>query len=403
MINIEEALRLVVAHSPPLPTIEVCPIESVGMVLAEDVAADVDSPPHDKALVDGFAVRTYDIEQLGPSSGLQLIEQVIAGDVPTKTVTPGTTSQIMTGAPIPDGADAMIMVENTAVQNGLVHFEVSKLTPGQAIMPRASSFAKGDIVLKRGSLIRPIEVGLLCEVGRERVRCYRRANVAVLPTGEELVPATQLPSSGQIRNSNGPMLSSLVATCGCPVNSIDVARDNPADLREKIEQGLDSDILVLSGGVSAGVRDLVPPTLESVGVQCVFHKVSLKPGKPIWFGVREASAHRTLVFGLPGNPVSALVCFELFVTTAMRCLAGRAAHADWQPVRLASPFQTRGNRPTFWPATWQREAGRSFATPLKWQGSADILSISQADCFIYFEHCPREYHQGAKLQAIKIR
>lgn len=396
MIEINEALALVESHSQPIGTETRATADSVGYVLAEDIEADINSPPHDKALVDGFAIRAADWNQ-----ELQLIEQVIAGQVPSKTVEAGTASQIMTGAPIPDGADAMVMVEDCVLESGVVRIG-REAKSGQHIMPRATSFARGDVVLSKGTSIRPIEVGLLSEVGRDQVMCFRKPRVAVLPTGEELVYATDRPAPGQIRNSNGPMLAARVNAAGCSVDQINVARDNIDDLRAKIEQGLKSDILILSGGVSAGVRDLVPPTLESLGVKKVFHKVKLKPGKPIWFGIYEGADQRTLVFGLPGNPVSSLVCFELFVHSAIRWLSGSTTHVPKQLVQLGEDLRISGDRPVFYPAATYMEDGQLFAKPIAWKGSSDMLTISQADCLIFLASGERTYAKGEVLSAITI-
>jgi len=396
MIEIDEAIEKIAAECE-LVDPQPCPtIESLGRVLAEDITADVDSPPHDKSIVDGFAMRVADA-----GKRLRLIEQVVAGEVPKLSVEPGTTSQVMTGAPIPDGAEAMVMVEDIE-QDGDSILVPAEVKLGQMIMPRAKTFAQGDVVLRRGTRIRPIEVGLLGEVGRTTIRTYRRPTMAILPTGDELVPCDQKPSAGQIRNSNGPMLESRARMADCEVNTLGIGGDNEQDLTSKIEQGLESDIFILSGGVSAGVRDLVPATLRSQGVREVFHKVRLKPGKPIWFGVREVADRKTLVFGLPGNPISSLVCFELFVQLAIRLLTAQSKDIERQPVRLAKDYELRGNRPTFYPARSYRDQGRTFAEPLDWRGSADMLTVAQADCLIYFDATKKTYKAGEKLEALPL-
>jgi molybdopterin molybdotransferase len=396
MIEIDQALSLVLSKCDSVSTHQRPVAEAVGYVLAENICADVDSPPHDKSLVDGFAIRVDDADK-----ELQLLEQVVAGAVPTLKIEPGTTSQVMTGAPIPEGTEAMVMVENAEQEGDLVRIS-GKVEASQFIMPRATTFAQDDIVLAMGTRIRPIEVGLLCEVGRDEVICGSKPKIAVLPTGDELVDCSLVPGPGQIRNSNGPMLEARVSNTGCEVISLGVGRDAQAELRSKIEQGLAADILLLSGGVSAGVRDLVPATLSSLGVEEVFHKVRLKPGKPLWFGTRTKDGSTTLVFGLPGNPVSSLVCLELFVLPAIRVLSGDSPHVEMLPVRLAEPFQQRGNRPTYYPGKTYREEGRTFVRPLPWQGSADMLTISRADCLIYFMPGDGKYQVGDKLMALPL-
>jgi molybdenum cofactor synthesis domain-containing protein len=225
---------------------------------------------------------------------------------------------------------------------------------GQNIMRRGASLTSGQIVLEPGKRIRAIEVGLLAEVGRSLVLVNKWPSVAVLATGNELVDRCEQPGAGQIRNSNGPLLKALAAQAGADAyEAMGPARDNVEDLARCIEPGLRHDVLLLSGGVSAGVLDLVPQVLAELGVGQVFHKVNLKPGKPLWFGVKEHahSASRTLVFGLPGNPVSTLVCFELFVRPAIEKLSsGEPKGLARVTATLTHDHQQRGERPTYWPA-----------------------------------------------------
>ena len=394
MLEVEEALQRVLAQPLKLPTERRRVEHSVGYALAEDILADVDSPPHDKALVDGYAVRIADVD-----NELQVLEQVVAGAVPKKPLEPGFTSQVMTGAPIPSGTEAMVMIEATERIGDTVRVS-GRVDPGQHVMRRGTTFSRDDVVLGEGKVIRPIEVGLLCEVGRDQVLCVSKPRIAILPTGDELVPAVEVPGAGQIRNSNGPMLEARARSAGCDVLSLGVGRDDETKLRSLVERGLDADILILSGGVSAGVRDLVPGVLNSLEVEEVFHKVRLKPGKPVWFGVREGDRHRTAVFGLPGNPVSSLVCFELLVQPLINKLSGLPSDIERIPVRLAEEFQQRGNRPTYWPGESYREGGRQFVRPLPWKGSADMLTVSRANCLIHFEAGDREYKVGEKLWAL---
>lgn len=401
LLSIQQALELIAQNTAVLPAEHQPVLQALGRILAEDVPADVDSPPHDKALVDGFAVRLEDLST-PESAELRIVEQITAGDLPTRAIEKGETSAVMTGAPIPPHADAMVMVEDTQVQDDRMRYHGPPLVAGQHIMRRATTFGSGETVLRRGATIRAIEVGLLCEVGRHRVHCVRTPRVAVLPTGEELVPVSQIPGPGAIRNSNGPMLAALAQSTGCEVQLLDPVGDHVDALRAAIEMGLQYDVLILSGGVSAGTRDLVPPTLVSLGVQEIFHKVALKPGKPLWFGKWTDANASCLVFGLPGNPISSLACFKLFVRHAIRRLGGNPGATEWCPVRLASDFTARGQRPTLWPATWSRVEGRLLAEPLPWRGSADMLTVSQADCFVFFPECPQDYAAGTKLQAIAI-
>lgn len=400
MIEIEEALRLVLSRSRARPTVSLPNQLAVGRVLAEDIRSDVDSPPHDKSLVDGFAVRLEDARAGEP---LRILELVVAGQQPTQPLSERTATQIMTGAPVPVGTQAVVMVEQTeAIDETTVRIVNADPKPGQGIMPRATSFSRNEIVLKRGHVIRPLEVGLLCEVGVDQVRCFARPRVAVLPTGDELVACSQVPGPGQIRNSNGPMLEACVADLGCETVSLGVGRDDESLLRGQIAQGLDADVLVLSGGVSAGVRDLVPAALKSLGVVEVFHKVRLKPGKPLWFGCRESDGNRSLVFGLPGNPVSSFVCFLLFVRPAIQQLSGHSYVSDLLPARLTRAFRTRGNRPTYYPGDWCLSEGQTVVAPLNWRGSSDIRSLTAANCLIAFPSDERELPAGEMVDIFPL-
>lgn len=399
MINVAEALELVVNRAGAKRPQTVALQQALGLVLAEEVTSDIDSPPHDKSLVDGYAVLAVDA-QATPVE-LTVIEEVAAGATPTQPVTSGTATRIMTGAPIPDGADAIVMVEQTetvASRPATVRLLEQRVSGGQHIMRRATSLRRGDVVLSQGVLVRPIEVGLLAEVGRAEVAVTPRPTVAVLSTGNELVPVGEVPAAGQIRNSNGPMLVALVEQAGGRHIDLGIGRDDPEVLTRLIARGLEADVLVLSGGVSAGVLDLVPGVLASLGVEQVFHKVDLKPGKPIWFGALADPAGEKLVFGLPGNPVSSLVCFELFVRPAIARLAGRQAdRLATQTARLMNSHQHRGDRPTYFPARLCPGAGPRQVELLAWKGSADLRTLSSADCLAYFPRGERAYQAGDEI------
>ena len=294
--------------------------DALGLVLGESATSDVDSPPHDKSMVDGYAVVAADLSE--PGRTLDVIEEITAGMIPTRPLEPGSAARIMTGAPIPEGADAVVMIERTELRTGAdgasrVQIREQAVPVGQNILPQATSLRRGEQVVLAGDVLRPIEIGVLAEIGYAQVQAIPRPVVGVLATGDELVPAGESPGAAKIRNSNGPLLAALVETAGgCP-RDLGIARDSISSLSERIAKGLKGDVLLLSGGVSAGVLDLVPKVFQELGVRQVFHKVSVKPGKPVWFGVRSEAGRPTLVFGLPGNPVSSLVCFELFVRPAL--------------------------------------------------------------------------------------
>jgi molybdopterin molybdotransferase len=277
------------------------------------------------------------------------------------------------------------------------------LESGRNVMRQGTSLKRQEVVLTRGQPIRAIEVGLLCEVGRSRLEVIPPASVAVLATGDELVPADTFPRPGQIRNSNGPMLAGLVRQVGGSETLLGVARDERSHLEQLVRQGLQHDCLLLSGGVSAGLLDLVPWVLTELGVRQVFHHVRLKPGKPLWFGVLPGEGRQTLVFGLPGNPVSSLVCFWLFVRPALMRMMGRSVTcAATRHARLATAFRHRGDRPTYHPARSGEGLHGPEARLLSWKGSADLFTLTAADCLVFFPQGDRAYDAGDLVEVLEL-
>lgn len=400
MIDIDEALARVLAACVPLAPRRFTVSYAIGLCLAEDVASDIDSPPHDKALVDGYAVRAEDVSRLPVT--LHVIEQITAGENPRRQVGPKEATRIMTGAPVPEGAEGVVMLEVTTADDAQseVRIESGDFKPGQNVLSRGASMRRGEVVLRRGSVIRPVEVGVLSELGRSEVQCLPPPTVAVIPTGDEIVPVEATPGPGQIRNSNGPMLVAQANLAGGVARQVGVGRDNKAQLRALLAEGLQSDVLVISGGVSAGIHDLVPASLAELGVKEIFHKIRLKPGKPLWFGVKE----KTLVFGLPGNPVASYVCFELFVRPAMRSLMGLPQ--DTTPrlrLPISTDFSHRGDRPTFFPARVENVEVEQRVTPLNWHGSSDLRTLVAANAFIQFPAGEKFYPAGALVDVVNIR
>jgi molybdopterin molybdotransferase len=269
--------------------------------------------------------------------------------------------------------------------------------------------AAGAVVVRTGTVLRPVEIGILAEAGRAEVSVIRRPSLAILATGDELVPAHQRLAAGQIRNSNGPLLVAAGESTGAEATDLGIARDNMDALRERIRAGLAADVLVLSGGVSAGKFDLVPQVLAELGVRQVFHKVALRPGKPLWFGVRDEGDRRTLVFGLPGNPVSSFVCFELFVRPALASLSGRA-FSGLEPIRarLTHAYRHPGGRAACLPGRLSDLGARSrpgeppAATLLPWHGSADLAALANANALIRLPAEASDFAAGAELDAFLI-
>lgn len=426
MLTVEEALEHVRSHAQALPVERRSLREAAGCCLAEDITADADQPPFDKSMVDGYALRSADLADA--RYRLRLVETIAAGHLPNRPLGPGETAAIMTGAPLPSGADAVVMHERTTVVDDQVAFdERDRVRPGQNWLNQGAIYRRGVVVLRRGALLTAPRIGLLASVGCGTVQVIARPEVRLVPTGDELVEPEQVPGPGQIRNSNSLMLEALAHREGAATQVCGIVRDDCEMLRSVLREGLQSDLLVISGGVSAGQRDLVPGTLEQIGVREVFHKVRLKPGKPLWFGVGPAREDRpgTLVFGLPGNPASSLVGFLLLVRPAIGLLSGRGEPpCALRLGRLGTEFRQKGDRPTYYPARWidpgaddrkgtekegkkgkgrdkDRES-RGVIEPVNWAGSADLLGISQADGFAVFPAGDRVFSPGEMVQFLPL-
>ena len=306
----------------------------------------------------------------------------------------------MTGAPLPPGAEAVVMVERSrAAGSGKILLEDPDFSPYQNVMQRGREMQQGETVLSPGHIIGPPEIGLLATVGRTHPKVYRRPRIAVLSTGDEIVPPSHKPGPGQIRNSNESTIMALAQRADCEVGRLGIARDDAEDLSSRVINGLSFDVLVLSGGVSAGKRDLVPGVLARHGVEMVFHGVNLKPGKPVWFG-KHADG---LVFGLPGNPVSVLVCFELFVRTAVRARQGHPnpLPAEW-PAVLKRDFHYPTKRLTYHPAKLSIGQSGFEVEPVDWYGSPDLRALTAADALIICPETSQTHRAGITMKVMRL-
>ncbi|TBR26423.1 molybdopterin molybdenumtransferase MoeA, partial [bacterium] len=360
MTPFEEALAAVTAAARPLGAEDVLVARALGRVLAEDLSAREDLPSFDNSAMDGYAVRERDLtgaSKTAPKS-LRVLDTVRAGASPAQSVEPGTAVPIMTGAPLPPGADAIVMRECAQRVNGTVSVLVAPM-PGEHVRRAGEDVRRGDPLLAAGTTLRAYEVALLCAQGFGTVRAVRRPRAAVLPTGDEL--------GGALRDSNGPALAALLGRWGADARALPPARDEAAALGDALAAALEgTDLLVVTGGVSAGDFDLTRPALEALGVQVVFHKVAMKPGKPLLFG----TLGRTLVFGLPGNPVAALLCAEEFVRPALEGLQGREGVPPSYHLRgvLTDPYPGAKGRRQYLYCSCRREDGRFLLTPIRPQG-----------------------------------
>ncbi|HTK37894.1 MAG TPA: gephyrin-like molybdotransferase Glp [Pyrinomonadaceae bacterium] len=377
MITISEALNIINRETRPLPAEAVDIGKSVGRVLAEDIVADMDMPPFDRAQMDGYAVRASDIENAPVS--LKIVGESAAGRGWHNEMKTGEAVRIMTGAPVPAGADAVQKVELTSEDNGTVKIEKS-VSVGQSIVARGDEIGKGETIFSAGTIITENMIASLAAFGYAKVSASKRPRVTILPTGTEIVEVDEKPGSDQIRNSNAVMLKAFADRYGV-ASTLPIARDDIEDLKAKISTAVsESDILVITGGVSVGKYDLTKAALRDLGAEIFFERLQLKPGKPAVF----ARLDDTLVFGLPGNPVSTAVTFYLFVQKAMLLMQG-AAQSDLTPGYAVLTRSGKGakDRDSYLPATLKTgNGGRVFAEPLKWGGSSDFVGFARAEALI---------------------
>ena len=397
MLEVDAALQFVLDRTPILPTESVVvDASALRRIVAQDYASDIDSPPFDKSIMDGYALRSSDA---APGAALTVIEEVAAGRTPTKIVGVGHATRVMTGAPIPSGADAVIPHEETELAGNIVRLKtVAK--PGQHILTQGREMRAGEVVVPAGTRVTPAVVGLLAAIGQTSIWTYRKPVIAIISTGDELVDPSEKPGASQIRNSNGAMLVAQAADTGADVRYLGIARDEPDVLSGLVREALENaDIVLLSGGVSAGKFDFVPDVLRQRGVEAHFHKVRMKPGKPLLFGTRE----RTLVFGLPGNPVSSFVCFELFVRPALRKMAGEAIPSgSFVATPLAVELKTRNDRPTYLPGQFEITPGGRQVRASAWFGSADLRGLLKANALIRVDAGELVLPKGTLVPALAL-
>jgi molybdopterin molybdotransferase len=398
LIPFEQALEMVLAEAKPLPFEDVALDEALGRILTDGVAADADLPPFDRSAMDGYAVRAQDVAH--PTIWLPLAGQIRAGQPPGPPLLPGTAIQIMTGAPVPAGADAVQQVEKTRPAADGRNVEILEtVVAGQNIARRGSEIRAGELVIENGRAIDPSTLAVLAAVGQARVRVGRRPRVAVVVTGDELVSVAQIPEPGQIRNSNGPAVMAQARLVGADVRSLGVVPDDAMRISAAVREGLKDDVLILSGGVSAGAFDLVEAALEGQGVSLLFTKVAIKPGAPLVFGTRGG----TLVFGLPGNPVSAQVTFDLFVRPALLRLQGaRTVSRPTVVAELGATVKNRSGRRVHLPAHLHFDGHRFVARPLRSMGSADLVAHARANALVVLDAERTEAEAGEEAPALLL-
>ena len=392
--TIEEALLEILSRVQPLSTELVSLAVAFGRVLAEDARSAIDLPPFASSAMDGFAVRADDTP-----GRLPVVERIAAGRPAMRGLAAGEAMAIATGGVVPDGADAVVPIEHV-VEDGDAIEVANRLERGAHVRPRGGDLAAGDLVVRAGTPVRPAELGALAAAGVGDAVCARRPRAAVVSTGTELRRPGESLEPGQIFEANGVMLAAALASAGAVVTPPESAADDEADHRSALERGLEADVLVTSGGVSVGPHDLVRRIEAELGVEEVFWKVAVKPGKPISFGVHDG----TLVFGLPGNPVSSLVCFELFVRPAVLALQGaREPGPAFAPGELAAAVRRNPERDEFLRARLRADGEHVLLEPLTGQESHMIARAAAADALVLAPRGDGELAAGTTVRYLPLR
>ena len=395
MISVEEALHRILETIIPLDQEKVNILESLGRVIGEDIFAHRNIPPKDNSAMDGYALRGEDTRgaTIEKPAILNVIEDIPAGAIPRKGIGAGEASRIMTGAPLPEGADAVVRVEDTEKAGDRVKIFI-EAKKGQDIRCAGEDVREGERVISRGDVVRPAEIGMLAALGRSFIAVYQRPLVAVLATGDELVDIDENPNPWQIISSNSYSIAAQITDCGGLPLQIGIAKDTREDLVAKFEAALRADIIVSSGGVSVGDYDLVKNVMKEVGNAMQFWQVAMRPGKPLAFG----SMGGVPVFGLPGNPVSSMVAFEQFVRPSILKMMGHR-HLFRRIVRatLREDITKKKGTRHFIRARISYEHGRYFATTTGEQGSGILMSMVRANGLVILPENATSIKKGEEV------
>jgi molybdopterin molybdotransferase len=396
MKDLDEALALVLDGLVPVGAESVSLREAAGRVIAAPAHAAIDLPPFDRTAMDGFAVRSSDVS---PGAELRVIGDLSAGGA-MLTLSPGTAARISTGAEIPEGADAILRVEDAEVRDGSVIASVA-VREGLHIRRRGEDLHAGDVLSRGGDVLTLPRLSALASAGVATVDVHRRPRLDLFVTGNELLPPGAPPEPGKIYESNGLTVSLLAEAAGARVNQYPSVADDFEATREAVSRGLDADILVVSGGVSVGPHDHVKPAFEACGVEEIFWRIRIKPGKPLWFGRRGS----TLVFGLPGNPLSAIVGMALFVVPALRRLSGETgAGPRFERGRLGETAGPSDGRTTFLISKLVPDPsdGVLVAYPTERQGSHMTGALGESDGFAVAPHGSGPLPAGAEVDLLRL-
>lgn len=398
MIPITEAIEIVLRHASPVGVESVKLKNSVGRILAEDIIADTDLPPFDRAQMDGYAVRAADVANT--PARLRIAGESAAGAGWHHEMNSGAAVRIMTGAPVPKGADAVQQVELTREVDGEVEI-LESVSSGRSIVRQASEIKEGETVLRPGEQISAAMIATLASFGYAEIKVSRRPRVAVMATGSELVEVDQKPGRDQIRDSNNYTIEAYASQSNAIVERLPLAGDDTEELKRAMRAAAEtSDVLITSGGVSMGVYDFTKAALKELGAEIFFERVALRPGKPTVF----ARLGNALVFGLPGNPVSVAVTFNLFARTALRAMQG-ATHTtlDVDHAVLVHDLKGSIDRESYLPAVLRTdENGVLLAEPLKWGGSSDFVSFARATALINVPAGTVRINQGEMIKIVRL-
>jgi len=413
VVEFEAALAEVMRHAAllrerrPAPGLETVPLlESAGRVLAEPVLADRDQPPFDRSTRDGFAVRAAD---LSAGNALKVIGQVRAGDSwAGAALAPGEAIEIMTGAPIPPGADAVVMVEHVSVLEGTISAGTGRtLRSGENIVPRGSEARRGDAVVAAGTLIAAAEIAEAATCGQAMLSVRARPMVAIVATGDELVGIDRVPDARQIRNSNSYALAAMVTAAGGQPGQLKTARDTREDVRDRVAQGRMWDLLLFSGGVSMGKYDLVEEVLAEFRAEFFFTGVKMQPGKPLVFGRlpklegTDGAGPECYFFGLPGNPISTQVTFHCFVEPFLRVLRGEeAAGPRFVQATLAENIAGKSSLMRVLPARLTHDLRTPSVRLVPWHGSGDLAANARANCYAVLPPERSEFRAGDVISVL---
>ena len=400
MIPVAEAIQIVIEQTPTLPPETVSLADACRRILAEDVIADSDLPPFDRSQMDGYAVRAADTENAPVR--LQIVGESAAGNGWHQEMKAGEAVRIMTGAPLPAGADSVQQVELTQdLSPELVEIQQT-VSLGRSIVARGSEVKRGTIILNAGEQITPAALATLASFGYAQVKVGKRPRVAVLATGRELVAVDELPGPDQIRDSNNYSIGSYAALAGAQVERLPLAGDDINLLKQQITEAAErADVVVTSGGVSMGVYDFTKAALKELGCKIFFERVALRPGKPTVFAQLP---NGTLVFGLPGNPVSVSVTFNLFARTALLRMQGaNDPSLHEQRAILAQDVKGAAERESYLPAAMRTDdQGHSLAEPLKWGGSSDFVAFTRATALIILAAGSEKHLAGTVVRVVTL-